>query len=580
MDRDLSFQENLRLRLATLDDLPRLALLGLICGVVTGGVIVLFRASIDTMQMLSTLGASVASLSPLSRLILATLGGLVVGVLMQFVAGEARQVGIVHVMERLAYFQGRLPWTNAVWQFIGATLSIAAGHSVGREGPGVHLGAASASVIGQWLDVPHNSLRILVACGVAAAIAASFNTPLAGVIFSMEAVMMEYTIAGFAPVILAAVSATTVARMVFGDSPAFDVPPLHIGSLFELPYMVAIGLLIGALAAALVHMLRGIDRKGQSYPLWQRTTVAGLVVGICAWQLPQITGVGYDTVHASLAGEIGIGLGLAIAVVKLFATATSIGLSIPGGIIGPTLVIGATAGSSLGLLAAQWLPTHVSSASFYAMLGMGAMMGATLQAPLAALTALVELTSNPAIILPGMLAVITADLTSSELFRTPPALLMLARARGLDYRNDPVAQSLRRIGVTRVMNRSLVVAAPRLTEAETENLLHSKPQWVVVRCDGDPTTVLPAADLATYLREVQLAEQRPETIDLLEIPAQRRDVIVIDVRANLQEALDALADDPTQVLCVAHRARGRLRVLGIATTHDIELQYTYRPPMR
>jgi CIC family chloride channel protein len=111
-------------------------------------------------------------------------------------------------------------------------------------------------------------------------------------------------------------------------------------------------------------------------------------------------------------------------------------------------------------------------------------------------------------------------------------------------------------------------------------LLHSKPQWVVVRGDGDPTTVLPAADLATHLRELQLAEQRPETIDLLQIPAQRRDVIVIDVRANLQEALDALADDPTQVLCVAHSARGRLRVLGIATTHDIEFQYTYRPPLR
>jgi len=580
MDRDLSFQENLRLRLATLDDLPRLALLGLVCGVATGGVIVLFRASIDTTQAFLTLGASVASLSPLSRLVLATLGGLVVGVLLQFVAGEARQVGIVHVMERLAYFQGRLPWTNAAWQFIGATLCIAAGHSVGREGPGVHLGAASASLMGQWLDVPHSSLRILVACGVAAAIAASFNTPLAGVIFSMEAVMMEYTIAGFAPVILAAVSATTVTRVVFGDAPAFDVPPLHIGSLFELPYMILIGLLIGALAAALVHSLRGIDRIGQSHPLWQRTTVAGLVVGICAWQLPQISGVGYDTVYASLAGEIGIGLGLAIAVVKLFATATSVGLSIPGGIIGPTLVIGATAGSSLGLLAAQWLPTHVSSPSFYAMVGMGAMMGATLQAPLAALTALVELTSNPAVILPGMLAVITAGLTSSELFRTPPALLMLARARGLDYRNDPVAQSLRRIGVARVMNRSFVVAPPGQTEEEAENLLHSKPQWVVVRGDGDPTTVLPAADLATHLRELQLAEQRPETIDLLQIPAQRRDVIVIDVRANLQEALDTLADDPTRALCVAHRARGRLRILGIATTHDIELQYTYRPPLR
>ena len=125
-----------------------------------------------------------------------------------------------------------------------------------REGPAVHLGATSSSLLGQQLKLPNNSLRTLTACGVAAAIAASFNTPLAGVIFAMEVVLMEYTITGFIPVILSAVTGGVMSRIVFGNEPAFAIPMIELGSLWELPYLVLCGLVIGLAASAMLLLFR------------------------------------------------------------------------------------------------------------------------------------------------------------------------------------------------------------------------------------------------------------------------------------------------------------------------------------
>ena len=224
--------DKLGLRLSGINALPQLAMLAIPVGLLSGGIIILFRLLVESSQglFLPDGGAeNYEAMAPLARLLLPALGGLVIGLIWQFLRPETSQVGVVHVMERLAFHQGKLPWRNALAQFFGAALSIISGHSVGREGPSVHLGATSGSQLGQWLHLPNNSNRTLVACGIAAAISASFNTPLAGVIFSMEVVMMEYSLVSFAPVILAAVTATTLTQVVFGDSPVFVIPNTQLG---------------------------------------------------------------------------------------------------------------------------------------------------------------------------------------------------------------------------------------------------------------------------------------------------------------------------------------------------------------
>ncbi len=565
----------LRLRLAEVDALPQLALLGIIAGGLSGGVIILFRLLVESSQagfLPDGLAENYEALPPAARFALPAAGGLLVGLLLQLLKPAQRQVGVAHVMERLAYHQGHLPAINALSQFIGAAISIISGNSVGREGPSVHLGATSASLVGQWLRLPNNSIRTLVACGVAGAIAASFNTPLAGVIFAMEVVMMEYTLTGFAPVIVAAVSATTLTRVVFGSAPAFTVPALQLGSLMELPYVMLIGLVLGGLAAAFIQLLQWFTALQADRPVWLRCTVGGSLVGLCALLVPEVMGIGYDTVEQALLGQIGISLLLMVVAFKLLATTAGLGLGLPGGLIGPTLVIGAAAGGAMGGMGQAWAPEQFSSPAFYAMLGMGGMMGATLQAPLAALTAMLELTGNPNIILPGMLVLIIAGLVSKEVFGKDSVFIELMRARGMDYRNDPVMQALRRQGVASAMERELAVLPRELNRERAESELAAQPHWLLMREEEGITTLMVAADLARFLTE------NPDTdnIDLREIPAQRYSSVAVNLQANLQQALEILDKRGVEALHVVQPAApGIERVLGVLTRHKLEASYRY-----
>ena len=446
------------------------------------------------------------------------------------------------------------------------------GLSLGREGPSVHLGAASASQLGLWVRIPHNSLRTLVGCGAAAAIAASFNTPLAGVAFAMEVVLMEITASNLTPVILASVGGATLGRLFYGSSTAFLVPPLSLASLWELPYIVAMGIPIGALAAAFIVLVRTLTRATRHRPWWLRMVAASVLIGGCAIAVPEVMGIGYDTVNLALVGRYALGALATIAAVKLAATAVGIAAGVPGGLIGPSLVMGATAGGVLGYIGNSLAPVNASEIGLYAMLGMGAMMGATLQAPLAALLALLELTGDLNIILPGMLAIISASLAAKELFSCESVFTMQMRELGLDHSNDPVAQKLRGIGVTTVMSRAFRTAAPRLPAAQAVALLEGTPQWIVVEAD-EGRVLLPAADLARHLESNPDAE-----VDLLDIPARRRSLARIRAEATLQAGLDLLERAHAEALYVKDTAgAGPAGILGVLTREQIEASYRYVP---
>lgn len=575
--------EKLRLRLASVDALVLLSAMGALSGLLAATVIITFRRFIETTQqsmLPQAAGENYEMLAPVWHFVLPLASALLVGLLLQRLSAEHRRGGVVHVMERLAYHQGHLPWRNALAHFAAVAISISGGHSVGREGPGVHLGAAGAGLLGQSLGLPNNSIRTLVACGVAASIAASFNTPIAGVIFAMEVIVMEYTIAGFAPVMLAAVSATTLTRLWFGDAPVFDVSGLQLGSLSELPLVVLVGLLSGCLAAAFIALLRFFTGLWTSHPFWLRCAWAGLLGGAIALLFPQVMGIGYDTVNGAILGQFGLAMLAGLVVAKLVATSAAIGLGIPGGLIGPSLFIGVAAGEFIALLAGAYFPDLASSGGFYAMLGMAAMMAATLQAPLAALMALLELTANPNIILPGMLAVVVAQLTASEIFHMPSVFLAQLRAQGLDYRNDPHIQALRRAAVASVMEKHFVVSDARVSFADARALLDDNPAWILIQRQREPQALLPSLDLDRFLRaEREAARQESggvqaldaRVLDLATIPAQRRDLAPIHVQATLQEALEQLERTQAGALYVYRpTAPGINKIYGILTRKHIE----------
>jgi hypothetical protein len=206
------------------------------------------------------------------------------------------------------------------------------------------------------------------------------------------------------------------------------------------------------------------------------------------------------------------------------------------------------------------------------MLGMGAMMAGSLQAPMAGLIAILELTGNPNLIFPGMLAVVAATITAGYIGRRESVFHALLRARGLEYRNDPMAQSLRRIGVASAMSRRLVVMQREVSPFEADEALAGQPLWILVRGSEPADTLLPAIDL------VRIRKEKPDaaSYDLIDMPATRLQALPIDMGATLEEAQDKLRNSSAEALyVVSQTVPGIARVLGVLTPADIENSYRY-----
>ena len=243
-----------RRRLAYNDALPQVSFLGFISGVAAALIIVAFRSLFEIPLGYWLPGGTAESfenLDPVWYFFLPIIGGLLIGLWLMFFTPDERKTGATHVMDRMAYHQGRMPFKNTLAQLIGGALGILTGQSGGREGPAVHLGSAVSSQIGSFFHLPNNSVRLMVGCGTAGAIAASFNTPMAGVIFAMEVVMLEYSIMGFTPVIIAAVTATLLHNYLYGAEMAFMAPEISMASMSEMPLILVYGVILGL---SLIHI--------------------------------------------------------------------------------------------------------------------------------------------------------------------------------------------------------------------------------------------------------------------------------------------------------------------------------------
>ncbi|MET0090051.1 MAG: chloride channel protein [Candidatus Thiodiazotropha sp.] len=571
----VNWYDRLRLQLSRQDALLILSILGLLSGFAAGLVIVLFRLLVESVQSLLLPGGipeNYEALSWMIRGLLPLLGGLVLGLMFHRFAEELRVLGVPRVLERLIYHQGHLSFRGLLLQFIGAATAIISGHSVGREGPHVFLGAASGSLLGQYLNLPNNIIRTLVGCGTAAGISASFDTPLAGVIFALEVVMMEYTLISFIPIMLAAVSANGLSLIVFDGERVFDIGVFQLGSLHELLFILLLGLVAGAASAAYVHLIQIIGNRTRLMSTQLRYALAGVLAGLFGIAVPQVMGIGYDTVNQILLGEIGVALLALLVVAKIIATACSIGLGIPGSTIGPALFIGAALGGVIAPLPSLLFDGQVSDPGVYALIGMGAVMAAALQAPLAALTTAIELTHNPDIIMPLMLAIVVASLISRELFGKSSMFHTLLQTSGRHYHTDPVMQSLRRIGAARFMNRSFAQLDAAVDRETARRALDQEPEWLIINAPENKKILMPSVELLRTL------EQRPEdeNLDLLAIPATRYELAPIRMQATLQEALELLERNHIDALYIEwFDADHYWRIQGVLTRDLIESAYRF-----
>ena len=439
------------------------------------------------------------------RLLFPTVGGLAVGLIVSFLAPEVRGSGIPEVMEAVARRGGAIRFRVVATKAIAAALTIGSGGSAGREGPIVHIGSAIGSTVGQVLQVSAMRLRTFVACGSAAAIAATFNAPIAGALFAMEVVLGDMAVAHLSPIVIASVVATVISRHYLGDFPAFDVPGYELVSANELILYAVLGVLAAAVGVLFNRVLYGVGDvfERSRIPAWGRPAVGGLLVGIIALGFPHVFGVGYETINGALWSELGGWLLVALILAKLVATALTLGSGGSGGIFAPSLFLGAVLGASWGSLAQSLFPGSTASPGAYALVGMGAMVSATTHAPIAAILIIFELTNDYRIIPPLMLTCVVSVLLS-----------------GLMHKESIYTAKLVRRGV-------------RLTEGRDINLLRS----ITVRevMDANPPTVPANTPFAQVVPRLLAGHH----MELLVVDADERLLGIIalsDIRAALPDS--------------------------------------------
>jgi len=392
---------------------------------------VIFRWLIDRVRWLGfdVLPRLLPFLGRYAVVLVPAIGGLIVGPLIYFFAREAKGHGVPEVMEAVALRGGRIRPIVAVIKSLASSISIGSGGSVGREGPIVQIGSALGSSLGQWLHFSDERIRNLVACGAAAGIAATFNAPIAGVIFALEVILGEFSVGYFSTVVISAVTASVIGRIAFGDVPAFIVPQYSLASPWALFLYLILGLLAGLVSLVFTRTLYRFEDLFDAwrFPEYLKPAVGGLLMGAMLVYFPQVGGVGYEAMEGALRGDLALGLLAFLAVLKIFATSLTIGSGGSGGVFAPSLFIGAMLGGAFGMLVHNLLPQITSPSGAYAMVGMAAVFAGASRAPITAVLILFEMTDDYRIILPLMLATGVSTLLADYLFKDSIYTLKLSR---------------------------------------------------------------------------------------------------------------------------------------------------------
>jgi chloride channel protein, CIC family len=365
-----------------------------------------------------------------------------------FFAREAKGHGVPEVMEAVALRGGRIRPIVVVIKSLASSICIGSGGSVGREGPIVQIGSALGSTLGQLLHMSDERIRNLVACGAAGGIAATFNAPIAGVLFALEIIVGQFSVRYFSTVVISSVTASVIGRIAFGNVPAFAVPTYAMVSPWELVLYALMGVLAAPVAVAFVRVLYWFEDLFDGWkalPEYFKTPIGGALLGLSGvlffqlnqgrgWDVPgnpvAFFGVGYEAMEWALLGQGTIVLLLGLVLLKIVATSLTIGSGGSGGVFAPSLFIGAMLGGAFGLVSHSLFPSVTAASGAYALVGMAAVFAAAARAPITSVLILFEMTDDYRIILPLMLATVISTILAEHLSRESIYTLKLLR-RGI-----------------------------------------------------------------------------------------------------------------------------------------------------
>jgi len=399
-------------------------------------------------------------------ILLPAAGGLLVGPMVTWLSREAKGHGVPEVMLSISREGGRIHPKVGIVKTAASIVTIGSGGSAGPEGPIVHIGSALASAFGQWFKLSTDDLKLLVACGAAAGISATFNAPIAGALFASEVILRELRVPSFTSVVLASVSATAVSRAILGEAPSFEMQAYPLVSPLELPMYAFLGLLCALTSILFIRMNAlvedGFDRF-KPVPAWARPAIGGLMVGLIGITFWQVLGSGYGSIDRALRTDAALGLGLltTLFALKLVATSFTVGSGGSGGVFAPALFVGAMLGGAFGCVLNHWFPGVTAPWGAYATVGMGALFAGTAHAPVTAILMIFEMTRDYKLILPLMIAVVISTVVARRLHPHSIYTFGLHR-RGFDLDELRRINILDLVTVEQAMARKFESVAPDL----------------------------------------------------------------------------------------------------------------------
>jgi len=553
-----------------------LSVLAVIIGAIGGGSAIAFREALAGIQFVfygfsEERVATLAGALPWWHILAATtLGGLAVGLFVAFVMPGRRPLGVADVMEACALRGGRMGLSAGIGAAFVSALSLGVGASAGREGPVVHLGASLSAFVAARLRLGRALTQTLLGCGVAAAVAASFNAPIAGAFFALEVVVGHYAMSAFAAIVISSVTGTIVSRIWFGDFPAFTIPEHSIASFLEFPAFALLGLVSAATAVIFMFSVDVASRvvEKSPAPAWLRPACGGLAVGLIALAFPQILGVGYEATDTALRGQFGLWMLCALLVAKTAATAISLGSGFGGGVFSPSLYLGAMLGGVFGIFATQMFPHLSSGPAAYTIVGMGAVAGSVLGAPISTILMVFELTGDYELTIGVMIATVIASLITRHAFGFSFFTWQLDR-RGLNLRKGRELGLLQAVRVCDVMRDDYRTVPPDAAMADVRRGLQKAHHGAlfVIDEEGRLHGSITLADLDDSAFDTELdmllnAEDvcRPRPPVLAEQDDLEAAMALMD---TVQEEIVAVVDDENE-----NRLTGYVRQRDVVRAYD------------
>jgi len=555
----------------------RLFLLTIVIGVVCGFAAVAFHVSITLVshalldQAIKAPGRTWIGW----MLLIPTMGALVCGVLLQYVVPNARGSGIPQVKVAFAVRGGRLRLRDSVGKFFIGALQIGSGSSLGREGPTVQICAGVASFLGRIMGVSPKALRRLIPVGAAAGIAAAFNAPIAAVTFTIEEVVGNLDQAVLSGVIIAAALSAVIERSVLGEHPIFNIPqPYGLLHASSLAIYAVMGVAAAIASVTFTDSLLALRKRFRSsrLPPWARPAVGGLVTGILAvvawWRLGSrgVNGGGYDTLGAALTGSIGVRVMLVLCAMKLVATVFSYGSGGAGGIFAPALFIGGMLGGAIGTLDSTLLHHTGEPIGAFALVGMGAVFAGIIRAPMTSVLIIIEMTGGYSLILPLMIANMTAYVLARH-YRPIPIYEALLAQDGV-HLSSVAADEVKHLRLEQFAREDATVRTFRM---------NSRAQEIVAERQHESTQlVYPVLDDAGRIAgiitsdEIAILSSEPDLLPLVNAADVMRPTIAVDLDDDLGLALQTMISNGLSQLPITDRTG---RCVGFVSEGDIASAY-------